>query len=60
MGRLGADVDGMGALRSLARAYRLLASAFPAGCSWPISPCSPSVRCPASSFSPGAGVSRSL
>ncbi len=61
MGRLGADVDGMGAQRQ-ARAGSSPPgrnSACPADCSSPISPCSPSARCPASSSSPGAGACRS-
>ena len=61
MGRLGADVDGMGAHRPTradsSRHGR--SSACPAGCSSPISRCSRSARCRASSSWPGAGASRS-
>ena len=62
MGRLGPDVDGMGAHQSARADSSRLGrnSACRAGCSSPISPFWPSARCRASSSSPGAGAFRSF
>ena len=61
MGRLGADVDGMGAHQPFARLHRLLAAIRRALRAFPRQSrgARASARCPASSSWPGAGASRS-
>ena len=61
MGRLGADVDGMGAHTTTSAAWSRPGrnSACPAGFSSPTLPCSLSAKCRATHSSPGAGGSPS-